>query len=82
MRFRLSLLRHAQGQWLVFGGQIEANGLRYWHNDLYSFDFASLSWGKPELAGEPLTPRGAFMAVCYEESVVIMAGDLLHIFGL
>ena len=56
-----------QNQWLVHTGAHSCCGI-------YIFDFATLSWSKPEMTGKPLRPRWCHLATCHEDTLVMMGG--------
>ena len=56
-----------QNQWLVHTGAHSCCGI-------YIFDFATLSWSKPEVTGKPLRPRWCHLATCHEDTLVMMGG--------
>ena len=57
-----------QNQWLVHTGAHSCCGI-------YIFDFATLSWSKPEMTGKPLRPRWCHLATCHEDTLVMMGGN-------
>ena len=54
----------------MFGGYGYAESME----DLYEFDFATLSWSTTELA--PLKQSAGYLATCHQDSVVIMGGHM------
>ena len=57
-----------QNQWLFHTGEHSCCGI-------YIFDFATLSWSKPEVTGKPLRPCSCYLATCHEDSTIMMGGN-------
>ncbi|KAL0051615.1 hypothetical protein WJX82_010764 [Trebouxia sp. C0006] len=56
-----------KNQWLFHTGEHSCCGI-------YIFDFATLSWSKPEVTGKLLRPRSCYLAICHEDSMIMMGG--------
>ena len=73
----------AQGQWLVHGG---VDTSRHWSNkdwlnknQLWVFDFSSLTWSKAVVGEKPLDARSYHMMAYHQGALVIMGGMILLI---
>jgi len=65
-----------QGQWLLHAG-LRVNG-GHVVNTLFSFDFHTLSWTEPDMAGASLDYRFWHSACCHEDALVVMGGERNH----
>ena len=64
-----------QGHWVMFGGtpiETEAGQI------MYDFDFATLTWSKAILTGQPLKHRGHHAATCHQGAMVVVGGEPIH----